>query len=644
MHSADTPIEQLLDDRLLFDYVNDAIIVTDLNFTILRWNRGAERLYGWSSAQAIGRRIADIIDVVRYLEEQTNHEAEEKLIEAGLWRGVVIQPRADRSYCYVESAVRTITDTNGIAIGYITINRDVTERYELLEREHQAFAEAAAMLALLNTLLETAPIGIGVLDRELRYQHINDALAAINGLPAHAHIGRQITDVLPQAGEWISAYLSRVRDTGEPIIDMEIQFPSMVVGQSTEHWSMTCYPIRQYETIIGVAVILVDVTHRRQLEEELLQAQKLESVGRLTGGIAHDFNNILTAIAGYTSLVQADLEQHAIASEDVREVLLAVERATALNRQLLSFVRRQTISPRLIDLNTLVVQLKSLLRRLIGEHIDLIIETAETPVTIEADPNQIEQILLNLALNARDAMPNGGQITITIKKIRETHAILTVSDTGIGMDRETSTRAFEPFFTTKALDQGSGLGLSTCATIVRQYGGRIELDSTPGHGTSVTVRLPAVQGVLQPSLPAASKHAMPRGNETILVVEDDESVRRVTLRLLRAQGYHVLEAATPAEALKLAEIYTERHGIDLLVADLVLPEMLGYRLTDRLTALFPNLRVLIMSGYPDEILASQTSKPLSGKLSPGFIAKPFQLFELANKVREILDYPLSREV
>jgi PAS domain S-box-containing protein len=551
----------------------------------------------------------------------------------------VIQPCADHSHCYVESAVRTITDANGVLIGYITINRDVTERYELLERERQAFAETAAMLALLNTLLETAPIGIGVFDRELRYQHINDALAAINGLPAHAHIGRTITDILPKTGEWIAAYLSRVRDTGEPIIDMEFQFPAIINGRNTQYWSMTCYPIRQHETIIGVAAILVDVTNRRQLEEELLQAQKLESVGRLTGGIAHDFNNILTAIAGYTSLVQADLEQHAITNDDVREVLLAVERATALNRQLLSFVRRQTITPRLIDLNTLVLQLKSLLRRLIGEHIDLVIQTSDTSVMIEADPNQIEQILLNLALNARDAMPNGGQITITIGKIRETHAFLTVTDTGIGMDYETSTRAFEPFFTTKANDQGSGLGLSTCATIVRQYGGRIELDSAPGRGTRVMVRLPAVQGVLQPSLPSANTQPMPRGHETILVVEDDESVRRVTLRLLRAQGYHVLEAATPAEALELAKIYTGRHGIDLLVADLVLPEMLGYRLTDRLIALFPNLRVLIMSGYPDEILAPPTTKQ-----TPGFISKPFQLFELANKVREILDQPLSREV
>ena len=388
--------------------------------------------------------------------------------------------------------------------------------------------------------------------------------------------------------------------------------------------------------------VVTDITARRHLEDQLRQAQKMEAVGMLAGGVAHDFNNLLTIITGYSQLVLNTTPPNDPNRQSIEQVLKAGERAAELTNQLLAFSRRQTPKPKVIDLNFLVAGLSAMLRRLIGEDIELNLSLGTTVGRVRADPGQIEQVLMNLVVNARDAMPSGGEIVVsttdvTIKEPVEgmsknmrpgPYVLLSVTDTGKGMDAATTARLFEPFFTTKSEGKGTGLGLSTVLAIVTRSGGAVDVKTEPGCGTNVRVYLPRVDLPLAIEPEAARQAA--RGAETILLVEDEESVRRLVRETLNRSGYNVLDAAGSIEARRLLATHTG--SIDLLITDMVLPRVSGSQLAAEFRAQRPSIKVLYMSGYDH---SAANSDMLQEEVP--FLQKPFTPSVLSAKVRDVLD-------
>ncbi len=387
-----------------------------------------------------------------------------------------------------------------------------------------------------------------------------------------------------------------------------------------------------------------DVTEQRHLEEQFRQSQKMEAVGQLAGGIAHDFNNLLTAILGNTQLLLRELPPGDAKRGDVEEIRKASERAASLTRQLLAYSRRQMLQPEVLDLNGVVAEMDKMLRRLIGEHIALVTVLAPDLGRVRADPNQLEQVIVNLAVNARDAMPDGGKLTIETANVdldetyAQTHlgsvpgpyAMLAVTDSGVGMDAGVRAHLFEPFFTTKEVGRGTGLGLATVYGIVKQSGGYISVYSEVGRGSSFKIYLPRI--ATPSGTPASPHRGRPaRGTETVLVVEDEPAVLTLSRRALEAQGYIVLTASDAAAALRVVE----RHGgtIHLLVTDVVMPGKSGRELADKLAAQRPGIRVLYMSGYPGDAVVAHGSLPAGS----AFLQKPFSPDSLARKVRDVLD-------
>ena len=392
--------------------------------------------------------------------------------------------------------------------------------------------------------------------------------------------------------------------------------------------------------------LVMDVTERRRLEDQLLQSQKLEAIGRLAGGVAHDFNNLLTGILGYANFALKSLPENHGSRTDIMEIERAGTRAAALTGQLLAYARRQMIAPKIVSLNELVTNMENLLRRLIGEDVDLETRCASELWPAQIDPGQFEQVIINLAVNARDAMPRGGRLTIETSNctlddtyvsqhpevLPGEYVMLAVADTGMGIDSATQVRIFEPFFTTKEQGKGTGLGLAVCYGIVRQANGHLWVYSERGRGTTFKVLLPrAVEDQEALAAPKPVEQLSSTGSETIMIVEDEPVVRRLTVRALAERGYHLLEAEDGESALAVAR---EHKGeLQLLITDVVMPGMNGKELADRLTAERPDLRVLYISGYAEHAVVRQ------GVLVEGiaFLSKPFDLSELARTVREVLD-------
>src|SRR6266480_2292259 len=398
--------------------------------------------------------------------------------------------------------------------------------------------------------------------------------------------------------------------------------------------------------LVGILGIGRDVTERVQLEQQLRQAQKMEAVGRLAGGIAHDFNNILTAITGYADLLLEDLGATDPRRQDADEIHKAADRAAGLTRQLLAFSRQQVLQPTVLEVNTLVGDLEKMLRRLLGEDVALSTRLAPTTGRVKADPGQLEQVIMNLAVNARDAMPNGGKLTLETANVDLDDAyaadhyparagpfvMLAVSDTGTGMSEETQAHMFEPFFTTKEKGKGTGLGLATVYGIIKQSGGFIWVYSEVGHGTTFKLYLPRVEELAErAAAPAAARTRPARGTETVLVVEDEAPVRNVARQVLERHGYTVLEAPSAEAALDIATRYSGT--IHLLLTDVVMPGLNGRELASRLADLRPDARVIFMSGYTDDAVTRH------GVLEPGsaYVQKPFTPDAIARKVREVLD-------
>jgi two-component system cell cycle sensor histidine kinase/response regulator CckA len=385
---------------------------------------------------------------------------------------------------------------------------------------------------------------------------------------------------------------------------------------------------------------------QRQLREQLRRSQKMEAIGRLAGGVAHDFNNLLTVIHGYSDMALAQLRDGDPLRENIEEIRRAAIRAAALTRQLLAFSRKQYLQPALVDLNGMLGEIEKMLRRLIGEDIELSIQPADDLWPVRVDPGQIEQVVMNLVVNARDAMPQGGKLTITTANVEldesytathpdarpGPHALLAVSDDGVGMERQTLAHLFEPFFTTKGPEKGTGLGLATAYGIVKQSGGHIAVYSEVGHGTCFKVYLPrdpeaaATDSQSQPPLAASN------GRETVLLVEDEAGVRTLARQVLQQHGYDVLEASNGRDALHLSEEYSR--PIHLLATDTVMPQMSGRELADRLAKLRPEMKVLFVSGYMDDAVLRHGLRHADAP----FLQKPYTPQALAQKVREVLDY------
>ncbi|MHB1864035.1 MAG: ATP-binding protein [Gemmatimonadaceae bacterium] len=404
------------------------------------------------------------------------------------------------------------------------------------------------------------------------------------------------------------------------------------------------------DTIVGGRPMRVstisDVNERVQLEHELRHAQKMEAVGRLAGGVAHDFNNVLTSIIGYSELLLERLGHDAPAAADVQEIRRAADRAAALTHQLLAFSRQQVMRIEIVPLDDVVERVRMLLRRVIGEDIELQTELAPATWAVRVDPGQLEQVIMNLAVNARDAMPDGGTLLLATQNVSlpedaladaltipaGDYAELLVRDTGIGMDAITRARVFEPFFTTKPAPEGTGLGLSMVYGIIRQSNGFITVESAPGSGTTFRILLPRA-GRATPLSTAPVSAPSGDGHRTVLVVEDEDAVRRITCRVLERLGYTVIAAADGEAALAIAA--SRAPIIDLLVTDLVMPRMNGRELADQLAATFPGLRVLFVSGYTGEAIGRH------GLLRPGtgFLQKPFSIESLSEAVKKVLHDP-----
>ncbi|MFL5530921.1 MAG: ATP-binding protein [Gemmatimonadales bacterium] len=519
------------------------------------------------------------------------------------------------------------------------------------ERRHgvraNAFQTAAAHYQrFLRQVIDTNPNLIFVKDWEGKYVLANEAMAQFHGTTVETLIGKRDSDFGLKDGE-VERFLRADREvlsTQMATFIPEEQATCTRTGAT--RWFQTVKvpllsPDGSARQVLGVAT---DITERKQLEDQFRQAHKMEAVGRLAGGIAHDFNNVLTIIRAQTEFLLADMPADDVRRADVMEIQGAADRAAGFIRQLLAFSRRQLLQPEVLEVNAVITGMESMVRRLVGEDVVLLTKLNPELPRVWADPGQLQQVILNLAVNARDAMPRGGSLLIEtgVVELDEhyprqhpsarpgRHVVLVVTDTGCGMDSATRSRTFEPFFTTKEPGKGTGLGLSTVYGIVKQSGGHIWVYSEVGRGTTFKLYFPLHQGPLQASQRAVRVFPPSGAGATILLVEDEASVRSTVRRLLERHEYRVLEATNGQDALALI---TARHGeVDLILSDMVMPGMGGAELATRVRALVPTLPVLLMTGYTEEALARNGDRPLDQEI----IEKPFTLQIVLEKVRTAL--------
>jgi hypothetical protein len=633
---------------------HEAIMGKTLNGVITSWNPGAERLYGYAAHEIIGRSA----EVLFPPELRASESAMLERIARGgrVDQFATRRLRKDGTTVSVSLSMSPIADDAGNVIGVASMSRDISER-QRAEIRFQGVLEAApdaivgitddGSITLVNAQAERL---FGYTREDLVGQSI-EILVPERARAAHPwHRTRYFNRPVPRPmGAGMQLAACRKDGTEFPV---EISLSVL----DTDDGPVVLSAIRDVTDRLEMQAArerLKNQAERERLEAQLQQSQRLESLGQLAGGVAHDFNNLLAVMLNYTTFVAEEIADAAAmdpsgrwedARHDIAQILRAGERATELTHQLLAFGRREVVRPQVLDLNVVVREVQQLLTRTLGEHVQLHTDLARHPWPVLADPGQLEQVLVNLAVNARDAMPEGGTLTIaTVNRDLDEqaaelypilqpgrHVELRIADTGTGIEPEIAQRVFEPFFTTKPKGQGTGLGLATVYGIVTQAGGTITITSTPGAGTTFTLLFPATDQAPVVAEPTAPR-ARTRGGETVLVVEDEEALREVTRRILTRNGYRVLTASGGPEALKIAE-NTGEH-IHLLLTDVIMPHMLGTELAAKLRELRPSARVLYMSGYAQPVLASQ------GTLAPGLtlVEKPFSEPDLLEQVRRVLD-------
>jgi PAS domain S-box-containing protein len=632
--------------ELMARATNDAVWDWDFATNRMWWNVGVRSFLGYPP-DTVGTDF-------NWWQEHVHPEDRERMISCvravidgggRFWLDEYRFLCADGSYACVFDRGYVLQDDHGKPIRMIGAMMDITDR----KRAEEALRETNETL---RTLIQAAPLGIAVMDRQEKVRIWNPAAERIFGWRSHETLGRVIPEMAaPGRQNEFPNLVWRVLQ-GEHLSGIE--FTTTRKGGSPVELSVSMAPLRDAQgSISGAMAVISDISERKvaegqrtQLEDQLRQSQKMEAVGRLAGGVAHDFNNLLTAISGYAELLQTRFEPGDSLRGYVDEILKSSSRATQLTRQMLAFSRRQVLQPKVLDLNGVVQNMESLLRRLIGEDIDLRTSTGPNLGAVRADQGQIEQVIMNLAVNARDAMPKGGMLTIETRNVvldekyndrhgrmrSGPHVMLSVSDSGSGMDAETQSHLFEPFFTTKDKDKGTGLGLATVYGIVKQSGGDVWVYSEPGRGSSFKIYLPRIDQSPDEASPAAAQGVSQNGTETVLLAEDSDVVRRLLKELIQSNGYKLLEARHGVEALQLAKDYDGR--IDLLVTDMVMPQMGGRELAEQLLPLRPQMKVLYMSGYTEDAIVRH------GVMDAGtaFLEKPFTPDSLAKKIRELLDH------
>ena len=621
--------------RDLVETSNDLIwsVDTEGRWTFL--NRSATlRIYGYEPEEMLGRRFTDFESAEvaeRDLAVFNRHKAGEPVHEYE-----TTHLRKDGTPVLLSFNAILLRDETGTVIGTTGTASDITER----KRAEEALRQSEAKY---RSLVETTDTGFVIVDGEGRVIDANAEYVRLTGYDTLEEIrGRSVI-------EWTAAHdlernAAEVRKCAEQGYVRHLQIDYVDRQEQTTPIEINAKVITTEQ---GPRIIALcrDITDRQRLEDQLRQAQKMEAVGQLAGGVAHDFNNMLTVITGYSSLLLAGQNSDAPSRELLEGIRKAADRAASLTKQLLAFSRKQMLAPVVLDLNAVVTNTYNMLRRLIGEDIDLHMELHPQLPTVRADPGQIVQVLMNLAVNSRDAMPNGGKLTLSTRDMEldayyfrtqadvkpGRYVQLTAADTGLGMDADTLEHLFEPFFTTKEVGKGTGLGLATAYGIVKQSGGHIDVESQLGQGTSFHIYLPSFGERVQepPTIPSPSQEQ--RGTETILVVEDDDSVRSLVRRVLERNGYQVLEARHGKEGLALCRNYAA--PIQLILSDVIMPEMSGREFFEQVAPLRPGIKLLYMSGYTDDALIRQGVQCDSTRL----LSKPFTPASLTGKVREVLD-------
>jgi two-component system, cell cycle sensor histidine kinase and response regulator CckA len=645
--------------RTLFENAGDAILIMQ-DHRFIDCNAGTLQMFGCQSrSQILGESPYRFSPPLQPNGRDSREFAMEKITAALAGRPQFFEwmhAKLDGTSFPSEVSLNTL-ELGGIALVQVIV-RDISTRRRAEEDRERA-------LAMLETSLAQSPAAIVIADApDVTIRWVNPAALAILG---ETHQPPTETDVRYHAARWQilqpdgSPYpfeelpLSRAILKGE-VTRNEEQIIRNAHGET--YWtSVNAAPIRNsHGSIISGIVIFHDITERKRAEEEkaklhmrLHRAQKMESIGRLAGGVAHDFNNMLTVINGYSQLEMARLSSGDPLRTSLVEIHKAGERAANLTRQLLAFSRKQVLQPLAFDLNRLVEEMRPMLERLVGEDVEVRVVLHAEGGTIHADPHQLEQVVMNLVVNARDAMPGGGSLLIETADVERDevyshlhpevragrYIMLAVSDNGTGMDEATRQRVFEPFFTTKEVGEGKGLGLSAAEGIVVQSGGHVNLYSEPGHGTTFKIYLPAFSQTAPAVVPSAPVPELD-GTETVLVVEDQEEVREYAVKVLKGFGYHVIDVASGDAALRYCE--WEHRRIHLLLTDVMMPNMSGRKLANRLREVRPQTKVLFMSGYTDDVILH------NGMLEQGvpFIQKPFSPEELAGKVRAVLGPPAPR--
>lgn len=616
--------------RELVENANSIILRLDPQGGITFFNEFAQQFFGFSEKEILGQ---DAMGTIVPETDSTGNDLRAKILDLAqhpeLYQSTDNENmRRNGERVWVSWTNKAIRDHSGEIKGILCIGNDITK----LRQAEESF----------KNLVNNAPIGIFIVQKG-RFTLLNAAFPKITGYSEAELLGKDaLCLVAPEFKQQVrDQTLKMVR--GERTSPYEFQ---IITKDGKRKWIMESVSPTRYAGEKAVLGYCIDITDHKEIADQLLQAQKMEAVGRLAGGVAHDFNNMLGVILGYAEIALIQLSEQDPIHKNLEEMKSAAERAATLVRQLLAFSRKQILEPRVIDLNALVTDFKRMLQRLIGEDIDLKLALEPEVAAVKADPGQMEQVIMNLAINAKDAMPQGGKLTIETHNVyldeiyAQSHAdvtpgpyvMLTVSDNGEGINPEILSYLFEPFYTTKEAGKGTGLGLSTAYGIVKQNGGNIEVYSQLGWGTTFKIYLPQVAEDVQPKeIPLTTPP--PGGSETVLVVEDEDMLRALIVEVLEKYGYQVLAAPNGAEALLLGERLQEQ--IHLLLTDVVMPQMSGRELAAQLRTLHPEIKVLYMSGYTADAITQHGV--LEDRTS--FIQKPFRLLSMASKVREILDGP-----
>jgi PAS domain S-box-containing protein len=625
----DTPLDRSSELLRLFDEVEGhAALLMDPAGNVSEWHPCSERLLGYRAAEILGKSFACF-----YPAEDAGGNPLQKLAAArsqGRAEEEGWRLRKDGSRFWAWTCVTAIRDERGVLVAYGKVIRDLTER-----------RRAAT---LFQPVVDNADDSIVTIDTRGRILLFNRAAERTFGYSQGEVMGQNVRMLMPEPHQSAhDTYIANYLQTGQPRV---LGIGRELTGKRKDgslfpiQLQVSAFELEEQRHFIGM---VRDLTNSKRLEDRLRQSQKLEAVGQLAAGIAHDFNNLVTVICGYSDIMHLRLPAGDPMIAMLEEVREAGNRAAALTQQLLAFSRKQMLAPKVLDLNTVVRRVEVMLRRLIGADIGLASHLDASIGLVKVDPGQLEHVLINLAVNARDAMPSGGQLTIETSTVQLTdennppdcrpgeYVLLAVTDTGCGMPPEVKRHVFEPFFTTKEPGKGTGLGLATAYGIVRQSEGQIVIYSEEGSGTTVKVYFPRVHELASEGEAFSIPVERPRGTETVLLAEDEPALRALAEEILQSCGYTVLTAEDGLEAIRKAEEYPG--AIDLLISDVVMPHCGGRAVADRVAAMKPGVKVLFVSGYTDDAVVRHGIV----EAEAAFLQKPYSSASLAQKAREVLD-------